>query len=490
MSKDNIDWVRRLVAGLETDDKNFHPILGHGDMVHGVLLPALQDKLRFVPELDRFVARDENRIWDSSPAGHRTAIALVEKWIRIMVSEMRLRIAQSVQMMSQGYKMSVLAYLADQETIIRPLADWDVRPWELQTPGGVVDLRDGTIRPTAVTDFHLNCTAVTPDLGGPPPEVFVGMLASGFEFAREHLEYLRTGLGASLFGDNSEQALRWLIGESGSGKSSLLLTVKDCLGSYARVCASTLFVATKDERLSPAQERAAMGRLALARFALCDEINQRGLLSSRVCKTVTNNDMVEAEEKYQPVREVMVRTNVWIVANNMPARIEGGDTGFERRMQIIEMSGKPARDDKGLRDKLKAEHPQILAWLIDAAHSWFMFGSAPAPLGSVSLVSKLTETTTLVPRWWEERWVFDWDDTHRVFAVDLWKDFSSVWWPKQHEATARGVMDVPMAEIEFYRQVRDLIIRKCAKGDNSWHSEQLRIEGDRRAGYRGVNRKP
>jgi P4 family phage/plasmid primase-like protien len=481
--------VQHLIEDMPTDDKGYHPFIGHGDMVRDVILPELKDMVRFVPELGQFVVRDENLIWDSTPRAGRTAVNMVQTWIMRVLDLMHLRPAARSSMVHQNYKTSVLRWLSDQEVITRHLADWDVNAWELQTPGGVVDLKWGTSRPTEMTDFNLNCTAVTPTPTVERMPVFDAMRASAFAHAPDHEEYLRLSLGASMFGDNIDHAIRWLIGTSGSGKSSMLFTVADCLGSYGTVCEGKLIAAVRDERLPLMQQREAMRAIAKARFAVADEIHKQARINSTVVKQITNNEQVVVEAKFKSPYLVEVRANMWVTANNMPAGIEGGAEGLERRMQIIEMNGLPAVDDKTLKDKLKAEHPRLLAWLVRAASDWYQHGGAVAPAMSRALVSGLTEETRLVPRWWSERWVYDGDDAHRVHMSDLWHDFSVVWWPTQPEAKIRTALTAPIIDHEFYRQVHGLIARTEAKGVDGVWSRQMMIEGVRASGFKGVARR-
>ena len=40
---------------------------------------------------------------------------------------------------------------------------WDADPWALNTPGGIVDLRTGAVRPARPEDYCTKTTAVAPD---------------------------------------------------------------------------------------------------------------------------------------------------------------------------------------------------------------------------------------------------------------------------------------------------------------------------------------
>jgi putative DNA primase/helicase len=43
------------------------------------------------------------------------------------------------------------------------IEQWDADPWTLNTPGGIVDLRNGKMRPAGITDYATKITAVAPD---------------------------------------------------------------------------------------------------------------------------------------------------------------------------------------------------------------------------------------------------------------------------------------------------------------------------------------
>jgi putative DNA primase/helicase len=76
------------------------------------------------------------------------------------------KLARSVA--SSGTVNSILSLARADAEIALPLSAWDSDPMALNTPGGVVDLRNGMMRPRA-GDFLTQCTEITPDPSMPMP---------------------------------------------------------------------------------------------------------------------------------------------------------------------------------------------------------------------------------------------------------------------------------------------------------------------------------
>ncbi len=107
---------------------------------------------------------------------------------------------------------------------------WDADPWLLNTPGGVVDLRTGELRPHAPDDYMTKITAVAP--GGDCPLLgsrsWIAITGGDDELSR----YLQRMLGYALTGVTREQALFFATATGANGKSVLLRRVAGILGDY------------------------------------------------------------------------------------------------------------------------------------------------------------------------------------------------------------------------------------------------------------------
>ena len=66
-------------------------------------------------------------------------------------------------MASAKTRAAVVALAAEDRGIAATVSQWDADPWLLNTPGGIVDLRTGQIRPSRPDDYMTKITAVAPD---------------------------------------------------------------------------------------------------------------------------------------------------------------------------------------------------------------------------------------------------------------------------------------------------------------------------------------
>jgi putative DNA primase/helicase len=92
---------------------------------------------------------------------------------------------------------------------------WDADPWQLNTPGGTVNLKTGELCPHRPMDFCTKMTAVTP--GGECP-LWLSTLNYIFGGNAEFVSFLQRWAGYSLTGATTEQKLVFEYGTGGNGK--------------------------------------------------------------------------------------------------------------------------------------------------------------------------------------------------------------------------------------------------------------------------------
>ena len=134
--------------------------------------------------------------------------------------------------------------LADRR-IAATVDQWDVDPWQLNTPQGVVDLTTGRIRPHIPEDYFTKITAVGPRGDCPRFRAFLERITGG---DGELVSYLQRVLGYGLTGLIREHALFFGYGTGANGKSVLLSTVAGLLGDYHKTAPIETFTATNGDR--------------------------------------------------------------------------------------------------------------------------------------------------------------------------------------------------------------------------------------------------
>ena len=152
---------------------------------------------------------------------------------------------------SNKTKMGVLGLAMDDQRTAAVAEQWDADIWKLCTPGGMVDLKTGKIRPALPDDYCTMMTAAKP--GGPCP-LWMDFLNTVTAGDKELIRFLQVCCGYALTGSTREQILLFLWGRGGNGKSVFIETITGVMGDYHTGAAMDTFVETK-ERAGAASDR-------------------------------------------------------------------------------------------------------------------------------------------------------------------------------------------------------------------------------------------
>lgn len=240
---------------------------------------------------------------------------------------------------------------------------WDADLHLLGTPDGVVDLRTGTLRPARREDFLTKLAAVAPARSSDAPlwRRFLDEATQGDALLQRFMQQVA---GYALTGDISEHALFFIYGPGGNGKSVFLNTLTNILGDYAATAAMDTFTASQGDR-HPTD----LAMLRGARLVSVSETEEgRPWAESRI-KQLTGGDKISARFMRQDFFTYTPQFKLLIVGNHKPV-LRNVDEAARRRFNIIPFVHKPASPDKRLEDKLKAEYPAILRWMIEGCLDW------------------------------------------------------------------------------------------------------------------------
>jgi len=131
--------------------------------------------------------------------------------------------------------------------------EWDADPWLLNTPGGVVDLKTGRMRPHERADRMTKITTATPSGDCPTWRQFIDEVTGG---DKELESYLQRMVGYALTGSTQEHALFFLYGTGANGKSVFVNTLATILGDYATNAPMDTFMETRTDAAMPGQRQA------------------------------------------------------------------------------------------------------------------------------------------------------------------------------------------------------------------------------------------
>jgi putative DNA primase/helicase len=261
-------------------------------------------------------------------------------------------------------------------------------------PGGTIDLRTGALRDPRREDYISKQTAVAPDwkLSKPVFDNFLNECTRGDKALQRYLKRLA---GYALTGSTREEVLIFIFGPGGNGKTKLVRTFAGIMCDYARQAPMDAFVVKRGERHSTD-----IAGLRDARLVTAAETEDGRRWDEALIKQLTGGDEVTARLMRQDNRSYIPQFKLLIVGNHAPD-LTNVDASTRRRFRIVPFTFVPVVPDDHLLDKLRAERPAILAWMIDGGREWYQEGLGPTP----ACVLKETEEYFERPR---PREAMDW----------------------------------------------------------------------------------
>lgn len=289
---------------------------------------------------------------------------------------------------------------------------WDADPMLLNTPDGTIDLRTGLLRPHRAEDYLTKMTAATPDLDMAMPvfEKFLRRI-TGDDVALQ--EYLQRLFGYSLTGLTSEHVVAFCYGAGGNGKTTLLETVASIMADYHVTAALDMFVASKNDR-HPTD----IADLRGARLASSTETSEGRRWDEAKLKALTGGDRIKARFMGKDFFEFAPEFTLIIAGNHKPA-LGTVDAAIRRRMHLIPFMVEIAEGERDphLKEKLQAEWPAIIDWMIGGCLDWQDEGLNPPPV-VLSATAEYLEAEDTMAAWLEDKCELDpnaWSSSGELF---------------------------------------------------------------------------
>jgi putative DNA primase/helicase len=243
---------------------------------------------------------------------------------------------------------------------------WDHDAWLLGTPGGTVDLRTGQLRESDQQDGITKSTIVAPNDTACPR--WIRFLDETTGDDKELIRFLQQWCGCCLTGITREHALVFVYGPGGNGKTVFLNVVTGILQSYATTAAMDTFTASAADK-HPTD----LAMLRGARLVTASETEDgRAWAESRI-KQMTGGDRIAARFMRQDFFEFVPQFKLTIIGNHKPV-LRNVDEAARRRFLIVPFEHKPEKPDPELEQKLIAEAPGILRWMIEGCLDWQTHG--------------------------------------------------------------------------------------------------------------------
>ena len=252
-------------------------------------------------------------------------------------------------------------------------ADFDRDPYLMGTPEGTVDLRTGRLRPANPADRITKSTIVAPAPAGVEAPVFTAFLERIFRHDPSLTPFLRRALGYSLIGKAIEHVLFFAWGMGGNGKGVLFNTCSRLLGDYAAIAPPDLLLEVRGDRI-PTD----VAGLRAARLVTASELAPGKSWDEPKLKGLTGGDPITARFMRQDFFTFEPQFTLFVAGNTKPS-FRGVDEAIRRRVLLLPfLQNIPAEErDPNLPEKLKAEWPAILRWMVDGCLEWQRLGLQP-----------------------------------------------------------------------------------------------------------------
>jgi putative DNA primase/helicase len=253
-------------------------------------------------------------------------------------------------------------------------------PWLLNVQNGTIDLRTGTLRAHASTDFITHLAPVTYDPAATCSR-WLRFLLEVFARDKAMVRFMQRALGWSLTGVVQDRALFFLYGAQGhNGKTTLVETFRDLLGTsgeesfgYARKVDVTTFLHSKNHD----ENQRKASQLTGARFIYSSEVGEDQRLNEQLVKDMTGGDTLEARKLYREAFNFKPQFKPWMYGNHKP-EVRGTDDALWSRVKLVEFPVSFAgRANTKLAAELRAELPGILNWAIQGCLDWQNNGLNP-----------------------------------------------------------------------------------------------------------------
>ena len=266
--------------------------------------------------------------------------------------------------------------------------DDDAQARMLNCANGVVDLATGKLMPHSRARYFRNITPV-PYIENAPCPHWQEFIASTFpdEFGGESelAKYVQTAFGFGCTGHEADGRFFFLTGSGSNGKSVILDIIERVLGPFVAKLPNSLLTS------SPSDDGSATPQLVGldgARLGFVPEMPTNRRLNDDRVKLLTGGESYFVRPLYKSGYYVRPVAKIFTSGNNLPSVVDT-TPAIWRRIKLIPfevrfwkaddpdfpgMADNIKMADPTLKEKLIAEMPGILAWLVRGAMNYYQNG--------------------------------------------------------------------------------------------------------------------
>lgn len=244
---------------------------------------------------------------------------------------------------------------------------------------------------------------------------------------------------------------KWMIikGSGGTGKSTQLNTLIDCLGENN----------VSNETLQGLTERFAATSLFGKLANICADISAEDLKRVDVLKKITGEDRngVKHERKGKEAFFFTPFCKLLFSANEIPLNRDEKSDAFYRRLLITVMDRKPEHVDKDLQNKLHTELDGIIHRYMEALQRFYRKGGYTASERSIKEVYELRELADSALAFMKDELCKD--SNGQIERGEIYERYK-----KYCDDNGR---QYPLSKMKFFKRIRDEGINEMQRHDGS-----------------------
>jgi P4 family phage/plasmid primase-like protien len=247
--------------------------------------------------------------------------------------------------------------------------DFDIFKSLLNVRNGVLDLHTGQLLPhdpkyrmTRVFGASFNPQAQCPE--------FTAFMEAAVPDPQMRA-YVQRALGYSLLGEVDQRAMFLIYGPSGTGKSTLMETMRAVFADYGTTAAAGAFREHRDS--APSND---LHNLRGKRFVTTSETAETTNFNEDLLKRLTGQDSITSRELYQKNQEWVPECVLWL-ATNHPPKFTSDDDAIWRRAKLIPFVHQFLGSGQVMgmaRKRLIPEADGILNWLLAGVRDYLEHG--------------------------------------------------------------------------------------------------------------------
>jgi P4 family phage/plasmid primase-like protien len=332
----------------------------------------------------RWAAADESEIWDD-----------LRKYFIWLLGEVAAQpgadaalMARLTALLTAARVKAVASLCRGHLMVLREPEAFDRHPDLLNTPGGVVSLKNGSVRPH---DPHLMLTKVTrgnyrPGFTHPDWEAALSALDEAEQ------NWMQARCGQSVTGHPpSDGVMVVLQGGGKNGKSCLTSDgLVPALGDYAQIASPKLIT---QHRPGASEHSTEMADLRGQRLLIGEELNEGRSIDVTALKRIQDVGVIKARYVHKDNISFTASHTLMVTTNYIPVIAET-DYGTWRRLALLRFRysfhepGEPLNGpldragDPGLKKRVRGgedgQHDAIVTWAVTGAIAWYAHNCADA----------------------------------------------------------------------------------------------------------------